>query len=312
MDLPALLVSSAKRSDRYGDNWCVAFSGGLDSSVLLDAAAQCRDRYGISVAACHVNHGLSPNSEQWQDHCEQFCSVLGIPLSVHRITFPSSSGRGIEDVARQERYRSLDGMNADVILLGHHQDDQAETVLLNLLRGAGITGLAGIPHARGRYVRPFLAHSKEQLEKYALERGLTWITDESNANVDFSRNFIREEIVPALSLRYPAVSKKLASTAQFASEALSLLAELALLDDPSGDLRFFPISIDALRELSDSRLANLIRAKLKACDLQSPSRLQLSEFVRQLKTFRPDRHPVLRTRRWTLSINNRMLHLVIE
>ena len=218
--------------------FAVALSGGLDSTVLLDAAVRCA---GASrVVALHVHHGLSPNADAWSAHCEAFADSLGVRFAARSVDVVRASGESLEAAARDARYRALDQLcdehGAHALWLAHHADDQAETVLLQLLRGAGVAGLAAMAPERidGTMsvprVRPLLNLLRAQLEHYAHERDLNWIDDESNVDTRYARNALRHDVLPVLAVHFPGFRDALARTASHAASAQRLLDELARID----------------------------------------------------------------------------------
>ena len=263
-----------------GQRLCVAFSGGVDSVVLLHATAALIESLQIGhLLAVHVHHGLSPNAEKWADFCQHFCDQLGVKFELQRVNVHPQV-EGVEAAARKVRYAALEASNCDLILLGHHQDDQAETVLLNLLRGAGVHGAAGMLEARGRLLRPLLGFSREQIVAYANKSGLSWIEDESNSDTRYSRNFLRGEAFPLLRQRFPQAASSLARAAQTFADSAELLDEIAKEDLGAAKL----LHVDQLKALSSSRAANLLAYYLRQHDLMIPSSAMLREMLRQLLT----------------------------
>jgi tRNA(Ile)-lysidine synthase len=271
----------------------IAYSGGLDSSVLLDAIAVCNPDKPLRLAAVHFHHGLSPNADDWATHCRDTCAAYSIPLDVAYLHVPADSGYGIEAAARRERYAAMNGYPACQVALGHHATDQAETVLMNLFRGSGTLGLSGMQAINGRYMRPLLDVGRETLVAYAQAARLRWIEDESNADPRFTRNYIRHSVLPVVQKRFPAMEVRLASSARHSAHAQRLLDELAEIDSDGHGLQF-PFPIAAIRTLSDDRATNLLRALLTRSSLQCPPAARLTEFVRQLSSAGLDRHPELR------------------
>ena len=275
-------------------NLLVAFSGGLDSTALLHLLASLRADLAFTLSAMHVHHGLSANANAWVDCCTQACSQLNIPLQVVHVTIPADNALGIEAAARHLRYDALLGSHADYVCLAHHQDDQAETLLLQLARGAGIKGLsamAAVDHKR-HLLRPLLDISRAELEAYALANGLTWIEDESNQNVAFDRNFLRHTILPKLHERYPSIAKTLSRSASHMAEATNLLGELAVID-AQVYVHDKKLNIDALHNLSTSRARNLLRWWLASLhqsmpNILMPSTEQLAQILSQLAYAKTD------------------------
>ena len=212
--------------------------------VLLDALAPLARARGISFSAIHVNHGISPHAETWATFCAEQCASRSVTLSTLRLALGPGRSANLEAVARQARYRALRAADVDVIALAHHVDDQAETVLLQLLRGAGPRGLS----AMQRYQpgtpalwRPLLDLTRVALAAYASERGLAWIEDESNANTHYKRNLLRHDISPRLAAHFPGYPATLARAAEHQAEASGLLDALAIRrrgrSGPSGRAR---------------------------------------------------------------------------
>lgn len=275
---------------------CVGLSGGCDSVVLLHLLS--RLGLGERLAAIHVHHGLSPNADSWADFCAAYCGRLGVTLRVVRVNVDRQSGLGLEAAARAARYAALADSDAEVLVLAHHQGDQAETLLFNLLRGAGVSGAAAMATERAlgrqRLLRPLLGCRRGELEAYARQHDLAWIEDESNGDPRYSRNFLRHEILPVLSRRFPAAESSLAQAARHFAEADALLAELAAADwlMACADGSELP-ALSVLRRLSPARLKNLLRYRLRELGWRVPVASRLDEFARQIMTAAPDRHPEL-------------------
>ena len=215
---------------------------------------------------------------------------MDISLVVTEIMVPERSGEGLEAAARRVRHKALAEHPADWVLLAHHADDQAETILHNLLRGTGVRGAAAMPELRGRVLRPLLALSRESIEEYGHVHQLKWVEDESNSDTRYTRNFLRREILPAIASRFPGAGEQLAAAALRFGEASELLDELALID-LRGNASGIPQRLGLFRELSDARARNLLRAMLTWQQVQPPDERRLNEFVRQLHTAGTDRHP---------------------
>ena len=298
------------RHTEPGDSLTVAFSGGLDSTVLLHTARSVAVAAKLDISALHVHHGLSCNADAWANSCSVVCKQLGIPIEIQRVEVPARSGEGIEAAARRLRHKVFSDHPADWILLAHHADDQSETVLHNLLRGTGVRGAAAMPEVRGRVLRPLLNLGRRVLEAYAENQGLTWVDDESNTDLRYTRNFLRRETIPAIEARFPRARDQLAAAATHFAEADALLEELAALD--LGSFRpEFPLPLALFRQLSDARARNLLRAMLGWHKLQPPDERRLREFVRQLQTAGNDRHPRLDLAPYALWCEAASLHLRI-
>lgn len=267
-----------------GGKLAVGYSGGLDSTVLLHALASLRGELPISLEAVHVHHGLSPRADAWARHCQSVCDDLAVPLTVSRVHV-RPAGQGLEAAAREARYRVFAQQDADALLLAHHRDDQAETVLLQLRRGASARGLAAMPDARPLnetmlLLRPFLQLFRSQLEDYARHYGLDWVEDESNQDPSLARNHVRHTLLPALDEAIPGMSRALAGAADQFAEWVDLLDELAGLDAAAG-LGEQGLMVDKLASLPEARARNLLRWVLEQRCVQV-RRQALMEAVRQL------------------------------
>ncbi|WP_414442429.1 tRNA lysidine(34) synthetase TilS [Burkholderia sp. 22PA0106] len=273
----------------------IAYSGGLDSTVLLDAAV--RVAGAARCFAFHVHHGLSGNADAWLAHAEATAAALGVRFAAERVAVPRETGLGVEASAREVRYRALDALgehhDAQALWLAQHADDQAETVLLQLLRGAGLAGMAAMApsylpaDARIVRVRPLLHLLRAQLERYAEARALRWIDDESNADTRYARNALRLEVLPALSVHFPGFRDALSRTAQHAAAAQRLLDVLAAGDlDNVGhedDEGRRLLSRERLLALDDERGANLLRHWMRTLGLPGASAARLAEMIKQLR-----------------------------
>ena len=268
----------------------VAYSGGLDSHVLLHALTALRSTHPLRLSAVHVDHGLSPHSAAWSQHCVAVCAALRVPLVLESVHVQRDSGEGTEAAARRARYATLVRHVAqdDVLLTAHHQDDQAETLLLQLLRGAGVQGLAGMrlamDFASGRHIRPLLTFSRSALRDYAESAELQWIDDPSNADVGYRRNLLRHEVLPLLMQQWPQAVALLARTAQHAGDGAELLDDLAAADLTScrWQGRATVLSVSALLALSPARQRNVLRYWLRVCGFLAPSTQHLENLVSQL------------------------------
>ncbi len=276
----------------------VAFSGGLDSTILLHALQSLHDELAIPVIAVHVQHDLHPDALIWESHCEATATEFGVDYRTVAIEVDRSSGRGLEASARNARYEALQQMmqTGDWLLSAHHQDDQAETLLLNLLRGSGMAGLAGIGRIQAfgpaQLVRPLLDVPQEELRAYAAAHGLTWLDDPSNADTDFDRNYLRHDVLPILAKRWPAASSRLARSAELASEASALLDHLA--DDDLQSLgQPQRIEITALSALPDDRQRNVLRRALKRSGLNSAPTTALRRIIDELLPAKADAEPLV-------------------
>ncbi|GMR03863.1 MAG: tRNA lysidine(34) synthetase TilS [Gammaproteobacteria bacterium] len=267
----------------------VAYSGGLDSHVLLHALCQLRLRVSWKIKAIHVDHGLQPQSPQWARHCRRICEALNVPCVVEQVRVQRHKD-SLEAAARRARYESLARhVSADEVLLtAHHQDDQAETVLLQLLRGGGVHGLAAMPKitgfSQGRLARPLLGFTRQALAAYATREQLTWIEDDSNRDMRFARNYLRYRVFPIIFDRWPEASRQLARSARNTAQAAAVLDEIAHLDLKACRIETKPmLRIAALLRLSSARQRNLIRFWVREQGLGVPSETQLRRILGQLR-----------------------------
>ncbi|WP_425460027.1 tRNA lysidine(34) synthetase TilS [Exilibacterium tricleocarpae] len=269
--------------------WVVAYSGGLDSSVLLHALAQLAP--AIPCCALHINHRLAAQSDQWQQHCAAACARWRIDFFAVTVAV-TPAGEGPEAAARHARYAAFEQFlqAGDCLLQAHHLDDQAETLLLRLLRGSGPRGLAGIrPQrnlGRGTLLRPLLAWRRDQLHDYARERGLDWIEDGSNADTRFDRNYLRHSVLPLLAARWPDYRQRLDQTAALcaATERLNrdqAEADLAALQ-PRGERLGQSIDLPQLRAWPGYRRHNVLRHWFASQQLSTPALVHLQQVEQQL------------------------------
>jgi tRNA(Ile)-lysidine synthase len=275
--------------------WWIALSGGLDSCVLLHSLSALN--LPVTLHALHINHQISPNANAWQAHCADLCARLNIAFTVVKVDV-KNSGRGIEDAAREARYAVFEQhiKRGDYLLTAHHADDQAETLLLRLMRGTGPRGLAAMaqqrPLGQGILFRPLLNFSRAELENYARAQDLSWVNDESNADDHYDRNYLRNQVIPLLRERWPAFAGKWQQTAELCAANESLIEELAVQDLVLAD--FKPalvgtnISLAYAESLSVARRHNLIRRWLRGQGLSTPEQQHLQQIEQQIIGGRQD------------------------
>ncbi|WP_299773245.1 tRNA lysidine(34) synthetase TilS [uncultured Pseudoteredinibacter sp.] len=284
-------------------NLCIAYSGGLDSSVLLRTVVELRDKGLLGdciLKAIHVNHGLSDLANSWQGHCKAQCQQLGVEFYSQKVSLDDAtikSAGGLEAAARTARYQVFEQfmVGGDILLQGHHQDDQAETLLLRLMRGAGPKGLASIPSIRslsvGLLARPLLDVPRRLLEQCAEELNLTWVEDPSNQDSRIDRNFLRNQVLPLLQERWPGFQERWAASSRLCAESEAQLQhyqekQLAVCDWRAERLGF-SLCLQRVADLSRSEQFQLIRACIERLGLAMPSRAFLEELDEQL--LRPKR-----------------------
>jgi tRNA(Ile)-lysidine synthase len=272
-----------------GARLCVALSGGRDSVVLLHALSRLRQSGAlpISLSAVHIHHGLSPQADAWAAFCARFCEQHAVPLVCVPVAVPRDQGEGMEAAARRQRHAVFAGCDVDWLVLAHHRADQAETVLLRLLRGAGVAGIAAMRAERAQgqgpaLVRPLLDVPRQVIEAYASDFGLSWVDDASNDDRHFRRNFLRHEVLPRLEEKFPGAQQSLVRAAAHCAESAQLLDELAAIDaaacrSPAGRLR-----LPALNALSPARARNLLRHVWLQAGFRAPDTRWIDEALKQL------------------------------
>ncbi|MBA2655626.1 MAG: tRNA lysidine(34) synthetase TilS [Tatlockia sp.] len=276
------------------DRLLIGFSGGLDSTVLLHNLAMQRN-LAKKLIAIHVNHGLSANALHWQHHCQQVAQNLAIPLIIKQVILPLQTN--IEEEARKVRYQAFASelKLRDCLLLAHHKDDQAETLLLQLFRGAGIDGLCAMPSkkefANAHLLRPFLKLSRQELEVYGKAHQLNWIEDESNQNSSFSRNYLRQQVLPDIRARWPSVTINLARTANHCQQAQTNLQALAKIDCPALNENSTSLAFSSLIDLNFARISNVLRYWFKARNIKLPTTKTFIRIIKELIYAKTDASP---------------------
>lgn len=271
----------------------IGYSGGRDSTVLLHAAVV----LGLPVRAVHVDHGLHPQSHRWAMHCRAQCLALGVPLQVERVRV-QPCGEGVEAAARELRYRAFAAMLAahECIATAHHADDQAETLLLRILRGTGIDGLAGIPAERalgaGRLIRPLLRFSRAELAEYAARYRLNWIDDPANRCDRHERSYLREQMIPLLERRWPGLERRLGRLARHASAA-SALAQSWAQRYLSGQEDTCSLAIAAVTDFEEPIRLQLLRTWIRQQGWRPPPERRLRQGIADLLSAAGDRQPRL-------------------
>jgi tRNA(Ile)-lysidine synthase len=276
----------------------LAYSGGLDSHVLLAIFHEVKQTLPLKLHVIHINHGLSKHAKAWEAHCEGVCAAYQINYASRSLQLQVPKGESLEEVARIKRYAVFADCLAegDVLITAHHQDDQAETILLQLLRGAGPKGLAAMPaikpFARGSHARPLLSFSRAVLEEYAKTHGLQWIEDESNQVTSLTRNFIRHDILAPLKTRWPNVTVTLARSAAHCAEAQALLEEYVVTDwkKVSGSKQN-TLSVQKLLELSPARQRLILRGWIEQQGFLLPEAKTLNAILEDVLYAAWDRMP---------------------
>ena len=318
--LPEMVAAVLETHAVRGRRVAVGLSGGVDSVVLLDVLVRLRKDLRLALSAVHVNHQISAHSLEWEAFCEARCQAHGVALTVRRVQV-RRDGSGVEAAARNLRYQAYGGIETDFVALAHHLDDQVETFLLQLLRGAGPKGLAAMPvlrkfeggtnkdeggsrkaegnqdrakHDTSSFIlppsslvshpcilRPLLEATRNEIEAYAKARKLEWIEDDSNPDTRYDRNFLRNELLPRLEARFPAYRETLARASRNLADYSELAEELAALDARAFNDGVVPV--EPLRGLSDARALNLLRRLFASRGLPMPNRTRLEEALRQCR-----------------------------
>jgi tRNA(Ile)-lysidine synthase len=301
----------------------IAYSGGVDSQVLLHALASLKKKNDISlsisnpITVCHVNHGLSTNALSWQTFAEQECFKINLPLKICQVNVQAQAQQSLEALARDARYQALHSIynKPAIIITGHHSDDQAETFLLALKRGSGLKGLSAMAtetyQAGHLLLRPLLSISRVEIIDYAKKHDLTWVEDESNTDNSFDRNFIRNDIMPLLVNRWPSMAKTVNRSSEHCREGQLLLNELAAEDLCICQLKAKSLAVEPLSQLSQSRFNNLIRYFLEQNNCLMPSTEQLAQLRRQLNA-NDDKNPAVKLGEYYLRRYKQALYLTVD
>lgn len=283
------------------NRYLVAFSGGIDSYVLLHVVASHRHQFSdIELQAVHINHALNVNSDQWAARCQSMCEQLKVGFVGIDVDATPRTGESPEARARTVRYEAISRLirPGDCLLTAHHQDDQVETLLLQLMRGSGPKGLSAMPEVstlnEGLIARPLLNVRREAIQAYAVKHQLKWIDDESNLDTRFDRNFIRHEVIPKLQQRWPSLSQTVSRSARYCAEASEILESAArkAIDkiNPYGS-EALPVS--ALQHYTRAEQKNILRYWIQLRGLNTPSSSQLDQVVEQILTAAIDATPRL-------------------
>ena len=297
----------------------VAYSGGRDSHVLLHllVSAHTAGDLRSRVSAIHVNHGLQAGADSWQRHCRRVCEQLGVEYALVNLALRPKPGESLEAEARTARYRALLPLieAGETLLTAHHQDDQAETVLLQLLRGAGPAGLAAMPAStsfgKGMLARPLLDVDADALTDYALRHGLAWVEDPSNGSPRFARNYLRQQVMPLLRARWPAMTRTLSRSARHCADSQQLIDSIAeqdlsrLVAKESGAL-----DLPGVLLLAPPRARSVVRSWVKGAGFPTPASAHLERLLHEMESAASDRNPVVHWPGVEVRRYRRQLHIM--
>lgn len=297
------------------NNYIAGFSGGADSTALLHALGRIQNQLDTPVSAVHVNHGLHDDADLWQSQCENFCRQNKIKLVCLKVKLENCSGKGVEAEARQLRYEAISTLlePGACLLTAHHADDQAETLLLNLMRGSGVDGLSAMPESRplgqGILQRPLLGFQNKALRDYLRENNIEWTEDPSNLHLNHDRNFVRHEIIPLLENRWPEVSKRLLLTRKAMTDARYLLEGLAddYLDKNLAHAFVLQVTSQAFDHVELLKL--VIRRWMKNTAAPTIPAYQLESFCAQLRQANSDHKVSIAWAGWILRLYKHQLWL---
>lgn len=299
-----MIISALKKTLQrltYASHYVVAYSGGLDSTVLLHAMSVLREKNpAITLQTIHVNHQLNSKANAWAQHCEKIANALHIPIVIESITIDLKPGDSLEENARNARYAILKKYVNDntALLTAHTMNDQAETFLLQALRGAGSKGLSAMPEKKrmghGVQIRPLLHFSRSDLENYAHDHALEWIEDDSNVDTRFNRNYLRHDVFPVLKARFPAVMENFARSSRLIAEQESVIADIA-----ATDYAFCRLSADRLSRsnvllLSPARQRLVLREWFADNQLRLPNEKHVKQIQKDVLNAVPDAHPIFK------------------
>lgn len=312
--MPERVAAAITPAVSPGARLALGLSGGMDSVALLSVLAGLAAGMRFALRAVHVNHGISPNAGRWAEFCAALCARLGVALEVAQVDIAPYRDLGLEGAARKARYEVFSRVDADFVVLAQHRDDQTETLLLRLLRGAGLRGLAAMPALRpiaggsAKLLRPLLEVARAEIEEFARARGLEWVEDESNADTARRRNFLRHRVLPAIEEQFPAARVAIARAAGHLAEAGELLDAMA-----QNDLRECSeggaVDVPALLGLGEPRARNVLRYWCDTHGIEPLAAARLAELLRQLKESRVDARTALAAGTWRLLRYRDRLHL---
>lgn len=295
----------------------IGYSGGIDSHVLLHACAALAE-FKNKITAVYIHHGLQQEADDWEIHCEKTARLLDVSFLTYRVNATPKNGESPEESARNARYDTFKNfiLENDVLLIAQHQEDQLETVLLQLFRGSGLKGLAGMPQkmpfSKGHLLRPLLNISKDEINTYALENKLQWIEDPSNQSIIYDRNFLRQEIIPQLKQRWQSLDKTVSRTATHCAEAGVLISHFAQAQFQTVVNEDKSLDIAKLLTYSPVEQRLILREWFSFFNLKMPSQDFVQRILDEVVFARIDRHPVLHKKGVTICRKKNTLFLICK
>ncbi|MEF1212031.1 tRNA lysidine(34) synthetase TilS, partial [Vibrio alginolyticus] len=303
---------------QLGTKVVLAFSGGVDSRLLLELLSRYQQAHSVECHAVYVHHGLSSNADNWADKCLLWAQQVGISCSIERVSLDISNGESIELLAREARYQALTKyiQEGDILLTGQHADDQIETFLLALKRGSGPKGLSSMaesmPFSCGSLVRPLLTIKRKTIEDAATKLGLEWVEDESNQDTRYDRNFLRHCVIPELSGRWPSIHQAVQRSANLCAQQEALLDELLSAVFERALQTDLSLSIEELAKHSGLARARLIRMWLSKLNTSMPTQVQLNLIWNEVALAQQDANPKLQLKQGEVRRFRNRLYWVTE
>ena len=294
----------------------VAYSGGSDSTALLYFANEMARKYKIGVRAVHVNHNLNIESQKWEKHCKEFCKKMQIPIIIKNINIQIKTGDSIEERAREKRYEAIKSLitNKTIMMTAHHAEDQAETFLYQLFRGSGVKGLSSMPDFKnlliGYHARPLLGLSKNTLIDVINFKEFKYVKDKSNDNTNFSRNFIRKEILPNIKKKWPSYANTISRSASNLADSDKLNNDLAIIDIKKYLLEDINKISTNVKELDDYRLNNVVRFWIKKNSFRMPSLEQIYSICLNVLNAGDDKIPFFSCREYEIRRHNNYIEVM--
>ena len=309
-------ITSSLEKNSY-DEFLIAYSGGCDSTALLYFANKTARKNKINIRAIHVNHNLNKESKKWENHCKEFCKGINVELYIENVNIILKPGDSVEEKAREERYLSIYSQmgKKTLMMTAHHGDDQAETFLYQLFRGSGAKGLSSMPRIKkikkGFHFRPFLAFNKKTLEDFVAFKSLSYVEDLSNNNTDFSRNFIRKEILPNIKRKWPSCASTISRSAQNLSELFKLNEDLAMIDIQKFLVKNICKLSISVRGLDKYRCNNVIRYWISKNNYRMPSSEQMNSIYSNVINAGKDKAPFFLCSEYEIRRHNDYIEIML-